>query len=179
MISNVFVVGTGRCGTTTFIQACNHIVNFTAGHETRITKFGESRFKYSRNHIEADNRLSWMLPDLIARFPDSVLVHLRRDVDDVAKSYSKRRGPRSLADNLIRGILYQADVEQNRQEVLKFGMAVLRNNVDYILKRVNNKVYFIDIEYPNNSFIDFWNYIGAKGDIIAALDCFNYHFNQS
>ena len=33
--TNVFVLGTGRCGTVTFSAACGHFDNFTAGHESR------------------------------------------------------------------------------------------------------------------------------------------------
>jgi ferritin-like protein len=48
----------------TFIRACRHITNYTAGHETRSTLLGEDRIAYPRQHIEADNRLSWMLGKL-------------------------------------------------------------------------------------------------------------------
>jgi ferritin-like protein len=48
----------------TFIRACQHITNYTAGHETRSTLLGEARVAYPDQHIEADNRLSWMLGKL-------------------------------------------------------------------------------------------------------------------
>ena len=37
MFSNVFVLCTGRCGSTTFTQACQHIQNYTASHESKIS----------------------------------------------------------------------------------------------------------------------------------------------
>ncbi len=58
---NVFVLGTGRCGTTTFMKACRHVTNCTSGHETRVNHVGPERLSYPSNHIEADNRLSWFL----------------------------------------------------------------------------------------------------------------------
>jgi hypothetical protein len=59
-VVNVFVLGRGRCGSTTFIRAYKHISNFTSGHETRARLLGEARLNYPDHHIEADNRLSWM-----------------------------------------------------------------------------------------------------------------------
>jgi hypothetical protein len=55
----VFVLCTGRSGSLTYIRACSHITNYTAGHETGSRKLGDDRFSYPDNHIEADNRLSW------------------------------------------------------------------------------------------------------------------------
>lgn len=65
MFSNVFVLCTGRCGSTTlFAQACQHIENYTASHESKIFLLGDKRLEYSQNHIEVDNRLSWFLGSL-------------------------------------------------------------------------------------------------------------------
>ena len=88
----VFVLGTGRCGTTTFARACAHIENFTSGHESNARFIGESRLEYPTDHIEADNRLSWMLGALGARYDGTevLYVHLRRDPDEVARSFELR-----------------------------------------------------------------------------------------
>ncbi|MEJ1383421.1 MAG: hypothetical protein RPV21_03475, partial [Candidatus Sedimenticola sp. (ex Thyasira tokunagai)] len=58
---NIFILNTGRCGSTTFIEACRHITNYSAAHESRIQLIGDRRLAYPQNHIEADNRLSWLL----------------------------------------------------------------------------------------------------------------------
>jgi hypothetical protein len=58
---NVFVLNTGRCGSVTFIEACRHIRNYSAAHESRATLIGEQRLAYAANHIETDNRLCWFL----------------------------------------------------------------------------------------------------------------------
>lgn len=65
---NIFVLCTGRSGSKTFIKACNHITNYTCGHESRAKRAKlESRLNldYPPNHIEADNRLSWFLGRLV------------------------------------------------------------------------------------------------------------------
>lgn len=51
---NVFVLCAGRCGSTTFIKAAQHICNFTSGHETLSGFIGDVRFNYPLNHIEAE-----------------------------------------------------------------------------------------------------------------------------
>lgn len=65
---NVFVLCTGRCGSTTFIESARHISNYSAGHETRTYLTGAARFDYPQSHIEADNRLSWLLGRLNKTF---------------------------------------------------------------------------------------------------------------
>ena len=84
---NIFVLNTGRCGSTTFIKACQHIQNFTASHESRSVFTGNQRLAYPRNHIEADNRLSWFLGKLDQEYGDNaVYVHLLRDRAATARS---------------------------------------------------------------------------------------------
>jgi len=84
---NVFVLCTGRCGSRAFIRACRRSTNFSAGHETRLRRLGPDRFAYPVNHIEADNRLSWLLGRLDVAYGDSAAyVHLMRDEEATALS---------------------------------------------------------------------------------------------
>lgn len=90
---NVFVLNTGRCGSTTFVVACRHISNYTSGHETRCALLGAERFDYPNPHIEADNRLSWLLGRLQRHYGDNAFyVHLKRSDEETAKSFVKRYG---------------------------------------------------------------------------------------
>jgi len=68
----VFILCTGRTGSVTIMKACEHIKNFTSGHESLSKKFGNERFEYADNHIEGDNRLSWHLGELQN---DMVMMH--------------------------------------------------------------------------------------------------------
>jgi len=43
MNMNVFVLNTGRCGSTTFSKACQHVSNFTSQHESRVGLLGDAR----------------------------------------------------------------------------------------------------------------------------------------
>jgi hypothetical protein len=88
---NVFILNTGRCGSTTFVKACEHITNFTTAHESRMHLIGNQRLAYPDNHIEADNRLAWFLGRLEAAYGDrAIYVHLRRDPLKTARSFEKR-----------------------------------------------------------------------------------------
>ncbi len=88
---NVFILSAGRSGSQTFARACAHITNYTSAHESRSGYLGESHFDYPDNHIESDNRLSWLLGRLDRRFGDRAFyVHLTRDVEPVAVSWAKR-----------------------------------------------------------------------------------------
>src|SRR5688572_26436512 len=84
---NVFVLGTGRCGTQTFAKACAHIPGWTAGHETQAHLPWSLR-RYPDNHIEVDNRLSWFLGPLGYRYDNAraFFVHLIRDAAETAES---------------------------------------------------------------------------------------------
>ena len=100
---NVFVLCTGRCGSTTFIESCRHIRNFSCAHESRTRLLGNERLAYPPNHIEADNRLSWFLGRLDREYGDDAFyVHLVRNTKDVARSYARRFTSGSYAPMLAR-----------------------------------------------------------------------------
>src|SRR5438132_14275765 len=88
---NVFVLCTGRCGSQTFIKACSHLSNYSSAHESRMPLLGPERLRYPINHIEADNRLSWLLGRLDKAYADEAFyVHLIRDEEAVAASFVRR-----------------------------------------------------------------------------------------
>lgn len=84
----VFVTGTGRCGTSTFYQACRHIPGFTAGHETKMGRIAD--WDYPDDHIEVASQLSIAIPILRERYPDAKWVHLIRDRDPCTNSLSRQ-----------------------------------------------------------------------------------------
>ena len=69
---NIFVVTTGRAGSKSFVEAAAKLKNYTCGHETHSRKlYIDDRLDYPKYHIEADNRLVWMLGSLNKRYDDS------------------------------------------------------------------------------------------------------------
>lgn len=178
----IFVLGTGRCGSYSFIKACRYIHNFTAGHESKTQKMGKKRFDYPANHIEADNRLSWHLAELEQNFPEEVLyVHLKRNPTATAKSFSKRFfKPKSMVNAYAEGIKMLPPETLDKQERLQICedyVATVTANVDKFLQ---NKTHLnIKLENISKDFEVFWNKIGAQGDLSAALQSFEKKNNTS
>lgn len=106
---NIFILSTGRCGSTTFMRACKHIENFTSGHETRCMEIGVTRFQYADNHIESDNRLSWFLGRLDKLYGDEAYyVHLKRNKEETVKSFTNRFNPGTIMNAYVNGIVLGA-----------------------------------------------------------------------
>ena len=84
----VFVVGTGRCGSSTFYQACKTISNYTCGHETFVGKVHD--FKYPDNHIEVAVQNMQALAYLRREYPNSKFVHLIRERESCIQSLYKQ-----------------------------------------------------------------------------------------
>lgn len=175
---NVFVLNTGRCASTTFIRACERIDNYSAGHESRLKKIGEQRLAYPRNHIEADNRLSWYLGRLHERYGDDAFyVHLRRDMQQVAASYAKRRDF-GIMKALREGVLLGGEEGQSDLELARDYVHTVDANIRHFLQ---DKTHVMRIELASvlDDFPRFWSAIGAQGDLQAALAEWNIRYNAS
>jgi len=176
LFRNVFVLCTGRCGSQTFVRACAHFTNYTAGHETRSRDLGPARLDYPSGHIEADNRLAWFLGRLEQRYGDDAFyVHLKRTPEKVAESYDQRWDHRfSLISGYNRSILMKTDF--NRGVALDM-VDTITANIDVFLES-KSQVIKIDIDAPQEGFDEFAKRIGAQGDISAALEEFKVTHNQ-
>ena len=166
---NVFVLCTGRCGSKTFAKACEHITNYTAGHETRCRVFGPERLAYPDRHIEVDNRLAWFLGRLNAAYGDDAFyVHLTRDPEEVAASYNSRW---SISQSVVRayrnGILmlprHESDITICRDFV-----DTVNSNIEHFLQDKSRQLH-IRMETAAEEFQGFWERIGAEGDLDAAV----------
>jgi hypothetical protein len=165
---NVFVLCTGRCGSTTFIQACTHITNFSAGHETRTRLLFDDRINYPPNHIEADNRLSWMLGRMHQRWGrEAYYVHLVRDREEVAKSFERRL---SMAGSIISAHNLAVLMKPSREplEVCLDYVDTITENIRHFLSDKPN-VMTVRLETAQADFEKFWHWIGATGDLPGAL----------
>lgn len=176
----VFIICTGRTGSHNIAKACSFIENYTSGHETRIAMSASEKLNYPDNHIEADNRLSWLLGSLDKRFEDNdtIYVHLKRDPALVAKSYNRRWHLRySIVRAFSSGIL----MKNSRQDDIKSCndyVEVVNDNIEFFLKSKSNKLT-INIENIDNDFKAFWKLINAEGDLEAALKCLSEPSNKS
>ncbi|MES1024720.1 hypothetical protein ABN584_17650 [Gloeocapsa sp. BRSZ] len=177
---NVFVLCTGRCGSTTFIKACQHISNYTASHESRISLLGDERLDYPENHIEADNRLSWFLGRLDEKFGDRAFyVHLTRDQNATAKSFNSRwQYKKSIIRGYARDILMRNEEEKEQLSICQDYCYTINTNNKLFLKDKSKKMTF-ELENATNEFYDFWQRIGAQGDLSAALNVWLTKFNST
>lgn len=182
---NVFVLSTGRCGSTTFVRACTHFTNFTAGHETRSRVLGPTRLHYPPNHIESDNRLSWFLGRLDEAYSDDAFyVHLTRDSALVAKSYSRLTYRGGIMQAYYDGILMRLGRNADRkppselwEEIGLDLCATVDANIRLFLKDKTNTT-ILRIETAKEDFGRFMDRIGAEGDRESALAEWDVRHNK-
>ncbi len=172
----------------TAIRACEHLTNYTAGHETRTGAIGDGRLEYSDQHVEADNRLSWFLGDLGERYGDEpTYVHLRRDPEQVAESFlrrwrSWRTNPAgaSVVRAFAHGLVIRNDEwpEAERRDVCRFYVRTVTNNIEGFLADKTNTMT-VWLEEANTWVPDMWDRIGGEGDFDAAMAEFGVRHNAS
>lgn len=175
---NVFVLNTGRCGSTTFIKACRHATNYTSAHESRSGLLGNARFAYPPNHIEADNRLSWFLGRLDRAYgKDAVYVHLRRDQTATARSFVRRYSAGIIAAYRKKMLMGLPDDADPMTVSLDYYDTV-NSNIELFLKDKPNQLSF-SLENAEEDYRKFWEAVGAEGDLKAALSEFGVFHNAS
>lgn len=175
---NVFVLNSGRCGSMTFIQACRHIENYTAGHETRLTCIGTARLDYPDQHIEADNRLAWYLGRLDQAYGQRAFyVHLTRDPEATAASFARRTGfgiMQAYRANLLLG----GEDGQTDLDLARDYLDTVNANIALFLRDKPGKMAF-RLANAKSDFERFWHSIGAQGALGQALTEWDVHYNAS
>lgn len=165
---NVFILNAGRCGSTTWIEACRHIRNYSAAHESRAHLTGEARLNYPPQHIEADNRLSWFLGRLQQRYGDDAFyVHLQRDRESSIASFA-RRDDFGIMRAYRDGILLGADSTLTAEQIADDYLDTVEHNLLAFLRGKPHRMS-ARLETIVDDFQLFWRAIGAEGDLAAAL----------
>lgn len=165
---NVFVLSTGRCGSLTFNEACRHITNFSAAHESQARILGDAHFIYPKHHIEIDNRLSWFLGRLDKNYgTDGYYVHLLRDDQKTAASYAKRFGS-GIIRGYAKGIMMGTHRKNVAMELCLDYCKTVNSNIELFLKDKPNAMT-IHLETIKPQFEEFWHWIGAEGNIQDGL----------
>ena len=177
---NIFVLCTGRCGSTTFVEACRHITNYSAAHESRKRLLGRERVNYPPNHIEADNRLTWFLGRLEKAYGDSgIYVHLRRSDLETAQSFVKRwKYKFGIIGAYSSGVLGGPSPEDSLLDVCLDYCDTVNSNIEAFLANKTKKMVF-SLENAKEDFAKFWDLIGAEGDFAAALSEWSKDYHSS
>ena len=175
---NVFVLSTGRCGSTSFVEACRHITNFTTAHESRARICGPDRLRYPVQHIEADNRLSWFLGRLDREYGDRAFyVHLKRDDRKTADSLLNRYHG-GIMRAYSAGILMRKNSRHDRLAVCLDYCDTINSNIECFLKDKSHTLT-MTLENAKADFRVFWQQVGARGNLEAALAEWDVRHNPS
>ena len=176
---NIFVLSSGRSGTVTFAAACKHIKGFSVGHEQNVCLTGEDRFSYPDNHIEVDNRLSWLLGRLDSCHSSSAFyVHLTRDPKKVYESfYCRRNRFKTIVNAYHEGVLMRSDaVSQNSCKDL---VHTIDANIKLFLKDKTECSVTVSLENIESDFFDFVRRIDVEVDEKKALKALRTAHNSS
>ena len=181
---NIFCLSTGRCGSTTFTASFSHATNYTSGHESRSKVIGPEHFDYPDQHIESDNRLSWLLGTLEKRYGDrAIYVHLFRNKQEVVDSYVKRYSP-----ELINGIMFgfghgiltrpRLFTEDKLPALADMYVDTVTDNIEKFLSN-KSKVIKMNMHDPISAFEKVWEMGEVQGDFEAARSEWTVKHNRS
>lgn len=173
---NVFVLCTGRSGSTTFARACQHMTNYSVGHESLTGRVGADRLAYPANHVEIDHRLAFQLGRLDERFGDRAwYVHLSRDLSATANSWAARFLISPMMSSYRRGMIGSEAV--SRQAAAAELVDVSTANIRHFL-RDKSRVLQVRLEHGEENFRVFWNWIAAEGSLDDALAEWRVRHNE-
>jgi len=161
----------------TFYRACRHITNYSAGHELRTSEIGEARLAYPTDHIEVDNRLSWLLGRLDQTYGDAAFyVHLTRAERPTARSFDRRWPSRySIIRAYAEGVLRRKD---QTEALCRDMVRTVNANIEHFIA-AKGRTLTIRIEEARERFPEFWEAVGAEGPLEEALREFDIHHNPS
>ncbi len=168
--SHVFVLCTGRCGSTTLARACAHFDNWTAAHESRSHLTGPARFAFAQRHIEIDNRLAWLLGRLDRHYGDgAAYVHLTRDAEEVAQSFARRAG-QGILKAYRNDILLKAPVRAKGTPLIDYCRDYVETVTENIRLFLKDKTHVMPmtLETMGQDFDRLIGWTGATGDLGAA-----------
>lgn len=177
---NVFVLCTGRCGSTAFFQACRHMTNFTTSHEDKRSVLGKARFSYPEDHIAVDYRLAWMLGRLdVAHGQKAFYVHLMRDPVATAASFARMAQIRREATSDLpewlntMGAPVWAHMHVQAQKIFPLELVaedMVRSINSDIKMFLKDKQWMpVRLEHIEEDFPEFWGKIGAEGNLDSAM----------
>jgi hypothetical protein len=136
---------------------------------------------YPDNHIEADNRLSWLLGKLENAYGnDAFYVHLQRELISTAKSFLKRWDfgiMKSYRTQIVMGLDKKIPGIERLDVCLDYCETV-NQNIKAFLKDKINKMDF-HLESCESDFYKFWSLAGAEGSFEKAVAEWKRAYNAS
>lgn len=175
----IFVVGTGRCGTSTFYHAACHATNYTVGHESRAGTIND--YLYPDHRIEVSSHLAFAVPVLrathsIARIGASGgcrFVHLIRELASCVSSMAAvREAIRSLAFGIAEG-----NVNTQSGKDFRRWAAWLYDLVNANIAATAADAFRLELERAEERWLDCWEFMGCEGDFEASLAEWRWKYN--
>lgn len=174
----IIVLTSGRTGSMAMFRACQHVQNFSAGHDSKSGQLAVERAVVPDNHIEIDTRFAWFLGRLAALDESDVhYVHLTRDPEGIARSYNKRWANRK---GIMRGYcegLLEREKTLDGLSIAQDMIATINLNIAAFLQGRPHSIIrleTLDIDLPA-----FFAQIGADVDVEKALSEFAQGHNSS
>jgi len=169
----VIVLGTGRCGTTTFTQACKHITNYTSSHEKHW-------FDIPDRHIEANPYLTWhvgcWLPKAYPDHRNLKFVELVRNKDDVVNSWA-RRGEGHGAGVFKKLTMPKHNMKHSSSVCYDTMRALIQHHI--VESTASWGFMRLQLETIQTQWQGFWRWIEAEGDFDASLLEWGKKYNAS
>ena len=166
---NIFVIGSGRCGTLTFSKSISHCTNYTVGHESHAGSV--DRLNYPENHIEVSSHLTLYWPMLRKRYPQCRFVWIQR-VDDVrcARSISKLQGGQIVRD-------FCNVFHQQPNPVLIEGALDIYDMMN--AQGEASGAFRIEMENAKAQWQRCWDFMGCEGDFELSLNEWDTRYNET
>lgn len=168
---NIFVLGTGRCGTSTFYQACLHITNYTAGHESKARQLGD--YAFPKNHIEVASQLVIKAGQLLRDYPTARWIHLIRNRDACIRSLAAQSQHQLCMFTEHWNQAFQSPILDCAAEFYD----VINANITAMLRGQDYRVFHL--ENAPSQWAEFWHWIGAEGDFNQSVREWQRRYNSS
>jgi hypothetical protein len=154
------------------------MTNYSSAHESLSTEIGSKRFNYPPNHIEADNRLSWLLGRLDKTYGNNAFyVHLKRNSEASIRSFS-RRIDYGILKAFEQGVLMHEQHLLPANDIAGDYIETVETNIELFLKDKTNKLN-VSLETAKTDFARFWEEISAQGNLSKALKEWETNYNAS
>lgn len=171
---NVFVVGTGRCGTCSVYQAFGHATNYTVGHERMAGKV--PNYNLRDNHIEIGSPLTIAIPILKRKFPEAKWIHLIRDKGPCVSSLINQCETSMRA--YARQWLFMDEVSD--KDLYKVA-ALFYDSVNGTCRDLlaGEDYVVLKLSKIQSRWEQVWNWLGCEGSFEDSLAELKRHYNPS
>lgn len=173
----VFVVGTGRCGTSTFRHAASLALNKSVRQESAYWN-GVSHREYLDGCIEIGHQLTWVLSYLLHRYRDSKIVHLVRDKESCVRSLQKN-GLGTIPSWY--NMLYAGCHENgNPCPPCSDLFDIYYDQVNFSIPNVTptHRYFRLKLEAAKEQWRACWDWMSCEGDFERSLACWAKKYNQ-